>query len=69
MPKYTVQPGDTLDKIAEVCYGDPARSTRILDVNRIPDPSHLEVGQVLEIPNDLDATGRSRATDGARPDR
>ncbi|MDD5643901.1 MAG: OmpA family protein [bacterium] len=50
--EYTVQKGDTLWKISEKVYGDPARWTRIFDANksRLKGPNDLKVGQVLEIP-------------------
>ena len=49
---YRVQPGDNLWDLARTFYGDPLAWTRIFDANRgrIPDPDHLAVGQVLDIP-------------------
>ena len=46
---YTVQHGDELKQIA-AAYG--VSIWRIIDVNDIPDPDSLRVGQVLTIPDD-----------------
>jgi proteasome lid subunit RPN8/RPN11 len=50
---YRVQPGDSLWDLARTFYGDPLAWTKILDANRgrVPDPDHLAVGQVLDIPS------------------
>jgi hypothetical protein len=52
---YTVQPGDTLEKIALKFYGDGSEKSwrKIYDVNRVAigsDPNQLKVGMVLVIP-------------------
>lgn len=48
---YTVQPGDSLSKIAQKFYGNTARYAEILDANpSITDEDLIYVGQVLEIP-------------------
>ena len=49
---YTVQPGDTLAKIAQTVYGDSARWKEIFEANRdqIPNPDLIQVGQELIIP-------------------
>ena len=45
---YTVQKGDTLALIARKTG---ARQQDIINANKLADPSHLEVGQTLFIPN------------------
>jgi LysM repeat protein len=49
---YTVQPGDTLSKIAKQFYGDANAYMHIFDANRdkLNDPNMIKVGQVLTIP-------------------
>ena len=49
---YTVQPGDTMQKIAQAVYGDGARWREIFEANRdkISDPNMIQVGQELVIP-------------------
>jgi len=50
---YTVQPGDTLRRIAEKHYNDPRKWTAIRDANKDilgGDGDHLRVNQVLIIP-------------------
>jgi nucleoid-associated protein YgaU len=49
---YTVQPGDTLSKIAKQFYGDLNAYMHIFDANRdkLKDPNQIKVGQVLTIP-------------------
>ncbi|WP_245549902.1 LysM peptidoglycan-binding domain-containing protein [Gordonia effusa] len=49
--KYTVQPGDTLWKIAGMHYGDARRYRAISAANKIADPDVIAAGQVLEIPD------------------
>lgn len=58
MTSYTVQPGDTLGKIARRFYGDASRYPLIVSANRITDPDELAVGQQLVIP-DADLAGRA----------
>lgn len=50
--RYTVQPGDSLSKIARQFYGNAALWTLIFDANRdiLSDPRLLRPGQVLVIP-------------------
>lgn len=50
---YTVQPNDSLCKIAKTLYGDESQYPRILEANRqaIPDENTLRVGQTLIIPS------------------
>jgi nucleoid-associated protein YgaU len=49
---YTVQPGDTLSKIAREFYGDDGQYARIYEANRdkLNDPNDIKVGQELTIP-------------------
>ena len=48
---YTVQPGDTLEKIAKKVYGKSSAWKHILDSNRnlLSSPSKLRAGMVLKI--------------------
>lgn len=64
MTSYTVQPGDTLGRIARRFYGDPGRYPLIVSANRISDPDKLAVGQQLVIP---DADLAARAFGGGGP--
>lgn len=47
---YTVQPGDTLFKIAQAQYGDGDLFFLVQAYNDIADPRDLEVGQTLRMP-------------------
>jgi nucleoid-associated protein YgaU len=49
---YTVQPGDTLSKIAKEFLGNANAYMRIFDVNKdqLSDPNKIKAGQVLKIP-------------------
>jgi len=49
---YTVQPGDTLSKIAKEHYGDPMKYPVIFEANRpmLTHPDKIYPGQVLRIP-------------------
>jgi LysM repeat protein len=47
---YVVKPGDTLEEIAAT-FGVTVEA--IVEANNIEDPDHIEVGQVLVIPNNL----------------
>ncbi|HEY3383637.1 MAG TPA: LysM peptidoglycan-binding domain-containing protein [Vicinamibacterales bacterium] len=49
---HEVVPGDTLSKIAEKYYGDPALYPQIFEANRdvLDDPNLIRVGQKLRIP-------------------
>ena len=49
---YTVQPGDTLTKIAQQFYDDPRKFDLIVDANNIDSATGLRVGQELVIPPD-----------------
>lgn len=52
MAKYTVQPGDTLGKIAAKFLGNASRYTEIAEANHMDNPNALRVGQELEIPGE-----------------
>ncbi len=49
---YVVVSGDTLSKIAQKYYGDPALYTQIFQANRdvLSDPNKISPGQKLRIP-------------------
>ncbi|MCC6859555.1 MAG: LysM peptidoglycan-binding domain-containing protein [Bryobacterales bacterium] len=49
---YTVQPGDTLSKIAKHFYGNANAYMKIFEENRdqLSDPDKIRAGQVLRIP-------------------
>jgi nucleoid-associated protein YgaU len=49
---YTVQPGDTLSKIAKARLGDANAYLKIFEANRdqLSDPNKIKPGQVLKIP-------------------
>jgi len=49
---YTVQPGDSLSKIAKRHYGDANKYPLIFEANRpmLTDPNKIYPGQVLRIP-------------------
>ena len=63
-PVYKIRPYDTLRSIARDMLGDSHRSSEILDLNRdlIDDPSHLIIGQVLELPDDARTSVRRSAS-------
>lgn len=50
---YTVQPGDTLSKIAKQYYGDANSYMEIFNANQdqLSDPDKIQVGQTLVIPS------------------
>jgi hypothetical protein len=47
---HRVQPGETLDRIAAMHYGDPTRWRGIAEGNDIEDPLQLRPGSLLAIP-------------------
>ena len=49
---YTVQPGDSLSKIAKAMYGDMKQWKKIADANKdkIKNPDVIQPGWVLVIP-------------------
>ncbi len=50
--KYTVQPGDSLSKIAKQYYGNANQYMKIFEANRdrLSDPNKIQVGMELNIP-------------------
>jgi LysM repeat protein len=65
---YTVKPGDSLTKIALAYTGDMSRYTEILavNVNTIPDPNRIEVGQRIVLPASWVSGGGSTGAGGAK---
>ncbi|TYK23296.1 lysM domain-containing GPI-anchored protein 2 [Cucumis melo var. makuwa] len=49
-PIYTVQSGDSLDKIAESTFARLVTFLQIQIANKLPDPNKIDVGQELWIP-------------------
>jgi nucleoid-associated protein YgaU len=49
---YTVQPGDTLSKLANGHLGDPKRYMEIFNINKdvLSNPDLIKVGQKLKLP-------------------
>lgn len=47
---YTVQRGDTLSRIAAKVYGDAHQFPLLQEANKLDDPGHIWVGQVLVVP-------------------
>lgn len=49
---YTVQPGDTLSKIAKDVYGNASQYMKIFNANKdqLSDPDKIRAGQTLHIP-------------------
>lgn len=49
---YTVQPGDTLSKLAKAHLGDAKRFMEIFTLNKgvLPNPDTVKVGQKLQLP-------------------
>jgi LysM repeat protein len=49
---YTVEPGDTLSKIAQKFYGKATEYNKIFEANKdkLPDADHVKAGQELVIP-------------------
>ena len=50
MFRYTVQDGDTLNRVAVAAYGDSASWPRIAEANGLRDPAALITGETLVIP-------------------
>jgi nucleoid-associated protein YgaU len=51
---YTVQPGDSLSKIAQRYYGDASHYMRIFEANhdQLTDPNQIQTGRRLVIPGE-----------------
>jgi LysM repeat protein len=64
---YTVQPGDSLSKIARQVYGDPTKYPLIQKANNLVNPSLIRVGQILVIPPLADASPTQPAPPSAQP--
>jgi hypothetical protein len=64
MARYTVQPGDTLGKIAKKFYGDASRFSLIVSANSIANPDKLTTGEELVIPDLPPLTGGEPAPRG-----
>jgi hypothetical protein len=47
---HTIQPGETLDRLAARYYGDPFRWRPIAEANGIRDPFSLKPGRIIDIP-------------------
>jgi len=47
---YIVQPGDTLESIAERAYGDQSKWMMLAQVNNLGWADHIEIGQQLLLP-------------------
>jgi len=56
MTEYTIQPGDTLGKIAAKTLGSASRYMEIAKANNMDDPNKISVGQVLKIPGEAAVT-------------
>ena len=54
---YTVQPGDTLGNIAKDLLGDTRLFSKIAELNQLPDPNLILVGQHLVIPERAASAG------------
>ena len=54
--RYTVQPGESLSRLAQQYMGDRFRFWILAKYNDIPNPSRLSAGQVIRIPGRQPAT-------------
>jgi nucleoid-associated protein YgaU len=61
---YTVQPGDSLWKLAEDWFGDGYRYVQIAQANSLPISTRLEVGQQLRQPTGPDILPQAWQSDG-----
>lgn len=67
---YKIKPGDTLMQVARVLYGDERKWQDIMNVNPELDPSNLQVGQVIKLPEPISAvTGAAIKKDDEKPAR
>ncbi len=64
LQKYTVQKGDTLQKISEKFFGTTKKWLKIYDVNReaLKGPNKIYPGQVINIPVNAGATSQMGQT-------
>jgi tetratricopeptide (TPR) repeat protein len=63
--RYTVQPGESLSRLAQQYMGDRFRFWILAKYNDIPNPSRLGAGQVVKIPGRQPATPPPVALDPA----
>ncbi|MCR4338191.1 MAG: LysM peptidoglycan-binding domain-containing protein [Candidatus Omnitrophica bacterium] len=54
MTEYTVEKGDTLQKVSKKVYGSYSKWTKIFDANKdvLKDPNQIKPGMVLKIPQE-----------------
>ncbi len=62
MKKYTIQPGDTLGKIAKQFYNDAGRYVDIVKANNMENPDQISVGMELMIPDVEDEEAKAPET-------
>lgn len=55
--RYTVQPGDSMSKLAQQYLGDRFRFYILAKYNELPNPSKLAAGQVIKIPGKAPPAG------------
>ena len=68
--KYTIQPGDTLGKIAAKFYGNASKYTEIAEANGLANPNAIAVGQELTLPglsDDAETSDTSTTTPSTSP--
>jgi tetratricopeptide (TPR) repeat protein len=65
--RYTVQPGESLSRLAQQYMGDRFRFWILAKYNDIPNPSRLAAGQVIKIPGRQPATPPPVAAEPAAP--
>src|SRR5581483_9960362 len=66
--RYTVQPGDSLSRLAQQYLGDRFRFWILAKYNEIPNPSKLAAGQVIKIPGRAPAPAPVAARPRAEPE-
>ena len=64
---YTVQPGDTLSRIARERYGDESRWISIAELNPGVDPRQLRIGQTIRMPGSAPPARTSHVAPSANP--
>lgn len=47
---YTIQPGDSLSKVAKLFYGDANKYSKIAEANHITNPDKIQAGQQINVP-------------------
>ena len=65
--RYTVQPGESLSRLAQQYMGDRFRFWILAKYNDIPNPSRLSAGQVIKIPGRQPAVPPPVAAEPAPP--